>query len=1079
MSKIDSFKEILQTWCPEVVVLCEVKQKNPELVKNFFKKLGYYPLYRKESGLLIAAKIKHKLVETTCSPHNNILTGRLTIHDSTIRIVAVYGLQETCNASERDEFFEEVSAEIESCKAHGDDFIISGDFNAKLDSDGDNCVHLSSNGKHLCEIIDNYSLKVLNSHPCCTGKWTRVRNKKGTVERSVLDYILANSTMYDRVSSVLIDEERLLTPFSITKRKGATTRISTDHNTILAKFWWSREQKISNQEERKCPKNLGWKLSPEGLTEFTKITTEDLHNVPQDYEQMEQYLSNTMDRCFKRKHPPKVYKNPNYQIHKKPLLKTFNVLKPFLQAGRTEKAAAMEYIKLLQKIQLETVQQSRTARVQDTLEKLQTENTKDFNINKFWKLKKCVSAKSDSKTSIISENGVELFDDPAILNEYVKEFKKRLSHKTISPDLAAFQDVSHKLLNMYLSKASSVAQDPFTESEVDAVFATSKTGKSCGNDLFPPDILPHAGPMFVKAVTNALNNIKANLTIPDSWIDVIITTLYKNKGSRKILRNHRGIFLTSIFSKVMEKLIKTRIQNKLKNITPFQCSAPNHSTADSMFIVNGLIDHAKYQKTPLYLTLYDYSTCFDSLWLEDTMLSLWDLGVQDEMLPLIYKLNEHCDITMRTPYGTSLPFKCERIVKQGAVLSTSLCGSSTSQLTKELDQLLDCGANILDAQIKAILFVDDTITANTNVIGALKSHEHFMRFSRRKRLSVNGTKCVLVIINSSNDIPPPVLYVDGVEIQVVPLAKYLGDIISANGSNDNLIQDRVKKGKAIIISALSLCNDLTLGHHYLSSALLLYKVIFLAAVLFNSQAWTNITKSQIKQLTTIQLKYLKRTLQVPNSTPNAFTFLELGVLPIEYEIHRRQLMFLHHIHTLPVDDPVNKVFQQQKLLPNEKNWWNHVSNLLSQYDLSNSDYSVKSKEEWKTLVNTAVNEYAFTKLKQECSNMTKTYHLKYEVFERQSYISTCSSNIAKLIFRIRCKMMNCRDNHHRSNPNTICRLCQTHIETQNHIINCKKVCSPEDIISLQTYMSANFEIDINQLQKIESRYEQFHELCSS
>ena len=460
------------------------------------------------------------------------------------------------------------------------------------------------------------------------------------------------------------------------------------------------------------------------------------------------------------------------------------------------------------------------------------------------------------------------------------------------------------------------------------------------------------------------------------------------------------------------------------------------------------------------------------------MLSLWDLGVQDEMLPLIYKMNERCNITMRTPYGTSSPFQCERIVKQGAVLSTSLCGSSTGQLTKELDKLTDCGANILDANLKAVLFVDDTITANTNIIGVLKSHEHFMRFSRRKRLSVNGAKCVLIIINGRNDIPPPVLYVDGVEIQVVSLTKYLGDIISANGNNNNLIQDRVKKGKTIIISALSLCNDLTLGHHYLGSALLIYKVVFLASVLFNSQAWANITKSQIKQLTTIQLKYLKRTFQVPNSTPNAFTFLELGVLPMEYEIHRRQLMFLHHIHTLPSEDPVNKIFQQQKQLPNEKNWYNNVSNLLALYNLSDSELPEISKDEWKTLVDTNVNEVAFTNLTQECKNMTKTYRLQYESFERQSYITACPSNIARLIFRIRGKVINCRDNHHQANPITTCRLCHTYIETQNHTINCKKVCSSEDIISLQTYMSPSFEIDLVQLQKIEARYEKFQDLCS-
>ena len=132
----------------------------------------------------------------------------------------------------------------------------------------------------------------------------------------------------------------------------------------------------------------------------------------------------------------------------------------------------------------------------------------------------------------------------------------------------------------------------------------------------------------------------------------------------------------------------------------------------------------------------------------------------------------------------------------------------------------DCGANILDAHVNAVLFVDDTITANTDIIGVIKSHEHFIRFSRRKRLGLNGPKCVLVIINQRKDIPPPVLFVDGVEIQVVSFTKYLGDIISANGNNDNLIQDRVKKGKSITISALSLCNDMTLGYHYIESALL-------------------------------------------------------------------------------------------------------------------------------------------------------------------------------------------------------------------------------------------------------------------
>ena len=170
-------------------------------------------------------------------------------------------------------------------------------------------------------------------------------------------------------------------------------------------------------------------------------------------------------------------------------------------------------------------------------------------------------------------------------------------------------------------------------------------------------------------------------------------------------------------------------------------------------------------------------------------------------------------------------------------------------------------------------------------------------------------------------------------------------------------------------------------------------------------------------------------------------------------------MFLHHIHTLPSEDPVNKIFQQQKLLPDEKNWYNNISSLLVRYNLSDSGLEEMSKDEWKMSVDTSVNEVAFTSLTVECGNMTKTHQLQYDTFERQSYITTCPSDIARLLFRIRGKIINCRDNHHQANPNLTCRLCHTHIETQNHAINCREVRSTEEIISLQPYISPSFEID--------------------
>ena len=85
----------------------------------------------------------------------------------------------------------------------------------------------------------------------------------------------------------------------------------------------------------------------------------------------------------------------------------------------------------------------------------------------------------------------------------------------------------------------------------------------------------------------------------------------------------------------MEKLIKSHIQPYTNKVSSLQAgSRENKSTCD-IYIINSLIDHAIYLKTKLYISLYDYETCFDSLWLEDSMISIWDLGINDEMFSLI------------------------------------------------------------------------------------------------------------------------------------------------------------------------------------------------------------------------------------------------------------------------------------------------------------------------------------------------------------------------------------------------------------------------------------------------------------
>ena len=140
---------------------------------------------------------------------------------------------------------------------------------------------------------------------------------------------------------------------------------------------------------------------------------------------------------------------------------------------------------------------------------------------------------------------------------------------------------------------------------------------------------------MVRSLKQMCNKIKQSKDIPEQWEFVRIVSIYKQKGSKKRLK-YRGIFLAIIISKVFEKLVKNRIEGSLKNVNILQAgSRKERGPVDNTFLFRGVMDHHKFTKKTLYVTAYDFEQAFDSLWLEDCILSLKDVGVEKEYLHLI------------------------------------------------------------------------------------------------------------------------------------------------------------------------------------------------------------------------------------------------------------------------------------------------------------------------------------------------------------------------------------------------------------------------------------------------------------
>ena len=294
---------------------------------------------------------------------------------------------------------------------------------------------------------------------------------------------------------------------------------------------------------------------------------------------------------------------------------------------------------------------------------------------------------------------------------------------------------------------------------------------------------------------------------------------------------------------------------------------------------------------------------------------------------------------------------------------------------------------------------------------------------------------------NNKDDDAPCLKIDE-ENYVIPsdIITYLGDIFNSCGNNSDLIADRLKRGMKAMVTIASLMAETDVGMHRISIMLLLYRSLFLSTMLFNSQTWSKVRQEHMDQLRTLQLKFLKRIMGVAVSTSNPFIFLELGVLPIEFEIDRRKLMYLHRILNLETSDPVYVTFINMMAFhkAGEENWWSDIEKALEKYDLPSDleDIKAMSKDAFRDKVNKAVKNFAFQKLRTECHSQKKAANLTYETFNIQDYLLRLYPQQSRVIFKCRSETLDIKSHLTHKYKDLICRRCHAAPEEIQHIVNC-------------------------------------------
>ena len=183
--------------------------------------------------------------------------------------------------------------------------------------------------------------------------------------------------------------------------------------------------------------------------------------------------------------------------------------------------------------------------------------------------------------------------------------------------------------------------------------------------------------------------------------------------------------------------------------------------------------------------------------------------------------------------------------------------------------------------------------------------------------------------------------------------------------------------------------------------LLLYESVFLPRFVYNCEAWTNLTRKDYLDFEKAQKNFLLRIMEVPNSTPMAGLFLELGILPSQFVIELRQLTFMKKILDRDQEDPVKRIYDEMLRYPAENNWANNGLDLRRKYNLPQNDDNIANMTwpVWKKMVKNMVKRFAFMTLFEKSIVNKQTQHLWYARLERQPYITSLDPAYARCVFR--------------------------------------------------------------------------------
>ena len=346
--------------------------------------------------------------------------------------------------------------------------------------------------------------------------------------------------------------------------------------------------------------------------------------------------------------------------------------------------------------------------------------------------------------------------------------------------LKRWKEYFEKLINEENNREPRTEEAEVVKEEVNCVknaLRRMKKGKAVGPDELPVEVWKCMGEMGIEFLTRLFNRLLMGERMSEEWRRSVLIPIYKNKGDAQCCGNYRGIKLMSHTMKVWERIIETRLRDRVEISKQQYGFMPGKRTTDAMFALRMLMEKYREGQKELHCVFVDLEKAYDRVPRKE----LWYMrksGIVEKYVRLVQDMYEGSKTVVRCAVGTTKSFKVKVALHQGSALSPFLFAVIMDRLMNEVRR----------EPPWTMLFADDIVICKETREEVEQRLESWKYALERRGMKVSRSKTKYLCINGGND--------DETYTKVPRIKefKYLGSTVQESGGCEREVKKRVQAG---------------------------------------------------------------------------------------------------------------------------------------------------------------------------------------------------------------------------------------------------------------------------------------------